>query len=174
MSNIHVLGTDSSNVEPGTFCTGSGLYEATVPERAASMENGKPLETPKEGGSTRVNGEDEQRRREESMPNRLDLGERPAAGGAEEGAAGLRVAERAVSRRFGVIIGLDTDANEELSLFKIKWDALPVLIGYPSRFFAFLDGDFKIDGSMFSESTSSNDGECRRLTGDESVTGRAG
>lgn len=136
------------------------------------MENGKPLETPKDGGSTRVNGEDETLRRER-MPARLDLGERPAAGGADDGAIGLRVDVRAISRRFGVMTGRFTDANEELSLFKTKCDTLPGLTGFPSRFLAFLDEDFRVEGSMFSESISSNDGEYRRLTDDDSVTGRA-
>ena len=43
-------------------------------------------------------------------------------------------------------------------------------MGFPYIFLDFLEGELKVVGSMFSESTSSNEGECRRLTGDARVT----
>ena len=93
------------------------------------------------------------------MPTRLVFGERPAAAGAEKGADASCVEARAASRRLGVIIVLVMDVVDEYASFNTKCDTLAGLTGCPSAFLAFLEGDFKIEGSMFSESMSSNDGE---------------
>ena len=66
-----------------------------------------------------MKGEEDTLRRE-SMPMRLLLGERPAAAGADKGAAVLRVEERTVSKRLGVIIGLDRGVGAEIASFKMK------------------------------------------------------
>lgn len=49
-----------------------------VPDTAASMEKGSPLEAPNDGGSTRVNGVEMRRRAE--IPARLLFGDLPPAG----------------------------------------------------------------------------------------------
>ena len=105
-----------------------------------------------------MNGEDDTRRRE-SIPIRLVFGERPAAAGAEKGALGFCVEGRAASRRLGVRIGLERDVVDEIVSLNTKCETLAGLTGYPSTFLAFLEGDFQVEGSIFSESMSSNDGD---------------
>ena len=104
------------------------------------MENGRPLEEPNDGGSTRVKGEDETRRRDK-MPMRLDFGDLPVAAGADDGctALGLVRVERDVSRRLGVRIGLDVAAEGRIAFVNTNCDVLPGLtIKLPSVVLDFL------------------------------------
>ena len=124
-----------------------------------------------------MNGEEEVRRRER-RPKRLFLGDLPAAAGAEDGSAlfGLGASElRTAFERLGVDIGLLVGSEARTSvkaLFEANWDDFPGFNGYSLKFLGFLLDD-KIEGSTFSESLSSNDGEIGRLTPDAKVTGRA-
>ena len=105
------------------------------------MENGRRVEEPNDGGSTRVKGEDETRRRER-MPMRLAFGDLPEAAGAEAGwtTVGLVVdVERDVSRRLGVMIGLDAGAKDRIALVNTNCDVLPgFTIKFPSVVLDFL------------------------------------
>lgn len=105
------------------------------------MENGRPLEEPNDGGSTRVKGDDETRRRDR-MPMRLDFDDLPVAAGAEDGCTTLGLSlrvERDVSRRLGVRIGLDVAAEARMALVNTNWDVLPGLtIKLPSVVLDFL------------------------------------
>ena len=117
----------------------------------------------KEGGSTRVKGLAEARRRER-MPIRLLLGDLPAAVGAEEDWFALRftpsVEVRGVSRRIGLVFGPTSDNGAEDTFLRMKADGLIGMLMVSSNVLAFFVGAETTSGSMFSESIwSSVDGE---------------
>lgn len=134
----------------------AGLYEEIVPDRAASMENGRPVGVElKDGGSTRRKGEDEKRRPFERRPTRLCFGE-------------PRLWEMGVGF---VVVGTESETFLRLRLETegelkgvVKPEDLGMasprlnvddLTGAPSKPFAFLDGEATMLGSTFSESKSS-------------------
>lgn len=161
----------SRGVAAGTV--GLEAPEETVPQSAASIENGSPLPLtldPNEGGSTLVNGEDETRRRDK-IPARLLLGDRPATVGAEDG--GFLLVES--DRRFEVAIGRLAMRAESWFCFKTNLEDWTVLMANPLTFFDFLDGDEYSSGSMFSESKSAKlSGVRGLLVRTDDGTGKAG
>lgn len=125
--------------------------------RAASIENGKAgLLWGNEGGSTRLNGELEARRLER-RPIRLCLGEpRLWLIGVEVLVFGEERALRTEGIEGEAVlagIGLDGEVNRE------NCDGFDS----PSNVLDFFVGELKIDGSAFSESSSSKTDGARRL-----------
>jgi hypothetical protein len=127
-----------------------------VPLRAASMEKGRPpVVELKEGGSTRRNGEDENRRPLERRPTRLCFGEPRLC---EMGVA-LVVAGTESERFFRLRLETEGELKgvvktEALGAASMRLN-VEVLTGVPSKPLAFLDGEVRMLGSTFSESKSS-------------------
>ena len=106
-----------------------------------------------------MNGLEEVRRRER-MPARLLLGDLPAAAGADDVCDALRLRDievRGVSRRSGEGTDFLKAGNVGEASARVKRDVLIGLMGLSSKPLAFLVGDAKREGSIFSESTSSKD-----------------
>lgn len=134
----------------------AGLYEETVPLRAASMEKGRPVGAElKEGGSMRRKGEEEKRRPLERRPTLLCFGEpRLWEIGVAFVVAGT---ERERVLRFELEAGVDLKGvvkPEVRGMASTRLNA-ELLTGVPSKLFAFLDGEATMLGSTFSESKSS-------------------
>lgn len=157
-----------------------------VPDKAASSESGTPVRDPslgQEGGSMRVKGLEDTRRRDR-IPMRLLFGDLPIAVGAEAPArrlfcnlSGILGADGTSALRFwsfpGVMMGRLTTLGTEGVFVRMKCDALFGLAKSRSIFLDFLLDDKKIEGSTFSESWSSNSCGTLRLRDDGCVVGRA-
>lgn len=125
------------------------------------MENGRPpMGVEKDGGLMRRNGLDEARRPFDKRPTRLCFGEPRLA------LMGVVV----------VVVGTDSDTGFLVEIADFIGDVgfrmnLEGLIGVPSKFFDRFEGELKMAGSTFSESSDSSKvvTERRRLPGDTTL-----
>ena len=108
-------------------------YDEMVPDNAASMERGSPFPcpgTPKQGGSTRAN-EDEEMRLRDKMPALLLLGDRPVPAGADKDPS-LLILGRVI--RSGASAERLLRIRVELAEQIVEEICLVVLTGTPPKF----------------------------------------